>query len=707
METRKPVHYQTISPLVGIWIEVSIYPVKEGGLSVFFRDITQRKEAEEQLKDFSLMLEQQVDNRTAELKKSSGELEKTLAILQHSEELAKIGSWEWKIAEEMFRWSDGMYGLFDLPKGVKVVPEIYVDYAAGADRDVAKRIVKNLRKSHKPFEETMRIDVNGNLRLLRIKASVVHDEKGKPEKMVGVDLDITDIKAAEEKVAETQMWLEQTAAASPDSITIYDLKSRQPVYLNHCLADWIQTTNEELVKMGIEGRLQLIHPDDRLKLLHFNEKVIAADGKTLTLEYRLRTKEGETIWIHNRCRVFKRDDKGKATHLLSFLQDVTEEVLLKEELKERTHFLETVLDANTDRILVLDKDLKVISWNKRAEEIYNRTKESVRSKHFLDIFPKVREDAIYMNGLMRALQGHAVHLPVRKEIYTNFFSEVFFIPLQNNKGEIYGVLNILHDVTKAFEAREELKEFNKTLEHKNRQLEAKNDEITNFAFVASHDLKEPLRKLHTFTSWLLEKEEPSLSTKGKEYIRKSINSIRRMNMLIEDILVLTKVHADKHKGEEVNLNSILERVQTEMNEAVKQHEAEIEADELPIVCGNSNQLFFLFKNIIGNAIKFHREGVPPQVNITAEIIAAGELEGFETVAEHYAKLSFTDNGVGFDMKYAQKIFHVFQRLNQKPEVEGTGIGLAVCKKIMENHDGFIEAESRVGGGTMVHCYFPL
>ncbi|MDQ3278001.1 MAG: PAS domain S-box protein, partial [Bacteroidota bacterium] len=259
LKEKRPVHFQTISPLVGIWIEVSIYPGKDGGMSVFFRDITERKQAEENLKNFTSLLEEQIAERTKELQKN-------LAILQHTEELAQIGSWEYEIASGNFNWSEGMFRLFGLPEGTMVRPETYLDFATEADRAVARRIIKNLKKNPQSFEETIQIKRGGDIRLLKIKGSVVNNENGQPQRILGADLDITDIQQAEKKVAETRHWLEQTALASPDAITIYDLQKKQPFYLNNCLANWLGTTNEALVNMGIDGRLAMIYEDDRLRL---------------------------------------------------------------------------------------------------------------------------------------------------------------------------------------------------------------------------------------------------------------------------------------------------------------------------------------------------------------------------------------------------------------------------------------------------------
>jgi light-regulated signal transduction histidine kinase (bacteriophytochrome) len=179
-----------------------------------------------------------------------------------------------------------------------------------------------------------------------------------------------------------------------------------------------------------------------------------------------------------------------------------------------------------------------------------------------------------------------------------------------------------------------------------------------------------------------------------------------MQILIEDILVLTKIHSDPHKREEVDLNKILKQVMDEMQDELRQTQAIIESKRLSLIKGNQNQVFYLFKNLISNAIKFQKPGNVPQLKIISEIVPGNETE-IAHAHEEYLKISFTDNGFGFDKRYAKKIFQVFQRLHGKHEFEGTGIGLAICKKIMENHEGAITVESELGKGSTFNCYFPL
>lgn len=640
-------------------------------------------------------------------KNAEEELKKNLVLLSYTEHLAQSGSWEYEIETGNFHWSRGMYKIFGLQPQLKISPEIYLDMAVEEDRSVSKKIVQNFRKKHEPFEEILRIKRNNEIRVFKIKGSVITDEKGEPKKIIGADIDITNIKQTEGELKESRHWREEMAKASPDSITIYDLQKKQPVYLNNCLAEWTGTPSQQLIEMGIEGRLKLVHEDDRLKLLQFNSRFAHAnDRDILTLEYRIKKDDGSFMWMHNRSKVFQRDEKGVVTHILSFLQDVTEEIKLREELKRRTEYAETILDSGIDRITVFDRNYRFVGWNKRCSQVHGLAKEQVLGKTILEIFPGVKNYPDVVAAQNTALKGETVHVSTIKDEFTNGYMELFYVPLKNENGDTYAVVNIIHDVTDYVKNTQAVNELNKALESKNAELAQKNEEINHFAFVASHDMKEPLRKIQTFSDWLLQQETEQLSPKGKTLLEKMNTAVKRMDVLLEDILVLTKIHSDQHREDDVDLNKTLLRVEEEMADILRKTQTTIEAGKLLTLKGNANQVFYLFKNLISNAIKFQRPGNVPHVKITAEIVSGHELN-ISSAKEEYAKISFTDNGFGFDQKYAKKIFQVFQRLHGKHEFEGTGIGLAICKQIMENHEGSIDVQSEQGKGSVFSCYFPL
>ena len=250
----------------------------------------------------------------------------------------------------------------------------------------------------------------------------------------------------------------------------------------------------------------------------------------------------------------------------------------------------------------------------------------------------------------------------------------------------------MHDVTNLVRSGEELRVLNAELESKNRELESKNEEITHFGFVASHDLKEPLRKMHTFTDWLLHNE--NFSEDGRHIATRMLASIKRMNWLIEDILVLMRIHTDPHLDAEVDLNTVTGQVAEELGELLSSSGGVVQYESLPRIRANENQMHHLLKNLLGNALKFRHPDRLPVVTVTGE---GSDEEGWT--------ICIRDNGIGFDKRYSRKAFQVFQRLHGKT-YDGTGMGLAICKKIMENHGGTIEVDSEPEQGSSFCCRFP-
>ena len=670
---------------------------KEGGIEAWYRITAVRINNDE--------LVTTAENITVQ-KKAEEEKIKNLTVLQHAEELAAMGSWEYDIVKAKFTWSAGMYQLFNLQEGDKITPAIYLDFVVEEDKPKALFIINALENQPGDFEEVIRIKTAKGQRLIRIKGSVVYDNFNKPARMIGVDLDITEIREAQDKIQQSENLLRQTTLATPDAITIYDLEKKQPAYLNNCLAEWTGYTIDELVNMGYDGRLNLIHHADRKKLIAFNEGMLSAEDGTVNLiEYRLQTKKG-LFWIRNRSKVFKRNDEGKPSHILSVLQDFTEEVKLREMLIRRTRYAEAIIDASIDRIVVYDRELKIIAWNKRSELVTGLKREQVIGKKISEILPSILEDNKTMEALQKSIEGQYSYLPPGPSIDVKGYFESFFIPLTDDTQETYAVLTLMHEVTDLIQRENELKDLNRLLEIKNTELEQKHEEITNFSFIASHDLKEPLRKIHTFSDWLMENEKEKVSPIGQSFIIKMRVAVKRMEMLIDDIMVLTRIHSDRTKDDKADLNMLLEEAKADIGTQLKQTHTVIEADDLPVITANSRQVCYLFRNLISNAIKFQKPGNVPHLTIKAENIKGATLD-IPGAKKDYLKLSFTDNGFGFDCRYSKRIFQVFQRLHDKYEFEGTGIGLAICKKIMENHEGLITAQSETGKGSVFTCYFPL
>ena len=246
------------------------------------------------------------------------------------------------------------------------------------------------------------------------------------------------------------------------------------------------------------------------------------------------------------------------------------------------------------------------------------------------------------------------------------------------------------------------------LEERNLELERNNKELSSFNHVASHDLQEPLRKIQTFISRLEDKESENLSEKGTLYLDRIKTAAARMRLLIDDLLQFSRTNKSEDVLEVTNMNILLENAKQELAENISEKNAKIIADAIPVIKVIPFQIQQLFTNLIGNSLKYSKENKAPLITITHSKVKANSVSKLKNPKyNYYHRITFKDNGIGFDQEYAEKIFVLFSRLHNKNEYSGTGIGLSICKKIVENHQGFIFAESELDKGATFEVFLPL
>lgn len=262
------------------------------------------------------------------------------------------------------------------------------------------------------------------------------------------------------------------------------------------------------------------------------------------------------------------------------------------------------------------------------------------------------------------------------------------------------VIGTLQDITEDIELNAELK-------HKNLELERSNNELASFNYIASHDLQEPLRKIQTFTKLIIEKESASLSEAAKGYLSRVTAAAIRMQHLIDAFLNYSRMSNSKLHFTKTDLNGVIEEVINSLSDQIQENKVVVEKTTLPVLPAVDFQMQQLFVNLISNSIKYRKAGVPPIIRIAAQKIMGKDMEFTDAnPVIQYWKVTLEDNGIGFEQKYSEKIFEVFQRLHNKEEYIGTGIGLAICKKIVQLHKGFITAHGKPGEGARFDIYLP-
>jgi PAS domain S-box-containing protein len=371
-----------------------------------------------------------------------------------------------------------------------------------------------------------------------------------------------------------------------------------------------------------------------------------------------------------------------------------------EELVGTKNFLQLILDSSVDFVGTMDHELKYITINKKASEILNMEHDDIIGKSILEMFPMIKDTDTH-KGMLKALAGEAVHIPQRRGISNNErFFESFFIPLRENK-KVTGILTIVRDITALVDANESLKA-------KNAELERSNTELASFNYIASHDLQEPLRKIQLFSDRITEESAAELPEKAAKNFERITAAALRMRRLIEALLSYSVASRSEIEFEQIDLNKIVQDVKEQILEEDSARNIFIDSEKLPVANVIPVQFQQLLFNLISNSVKYRKPDADLIITITGEKVSGASIKNeFEAEGHEYLKITITDNGIGFSQEYSDKIFGLFQRLHAKNEYSGTGIGLAICRKIMGNHHGFIKALGRDGAGAAFELYFPI
>jgi PAS domain S-box-containing protein len=340
-------------------------------------------------------------------------------------------------------------------------------------------------------------------------------------------------------------------------------------------------------------------------------------------------------------------------------------------------------------IIMLDPQGCIAMWNEGAQRIKGYRAEEIVGQHFSCFYPQAAIDAGFPEKELStaAAEGRFEDEGWRlRKDGSRFWANVIITALRDDGGKLIGFSKITRDLTDRMQAEQALLE-------KSEMLKQSNAELEQFAYVASHDLKEPLRMVASYTGLLAEDWEGKLGAEADQYIRYAVEGAKRMQALIDDLLNYARVGRIGGRTQRVDLQQLAETVLANLEESIHANGAGIEIGELPTVMGNPMLLGQLLQNLIANAIKFHGNA-PPVVQVSS--FERGDQWLF----------AVKDNGIGIEPQYAERIFEVFQRLHGRGEYEGTGIGLAICRKVVEQHGGRIWVESQPGQGSTFYFTMP-
>lgn len=363
------------------------------------------------------------------------------------------------------------------------------------------------------------------------------------------------------------------------------------------------------------------------------------------------------------------------------------------ELEKSEEVRKLIMNAALDAIIGMDRSGNITLWNLQAEKIFGWKEEEVLGKNFSEfVIPQIAGDDMIKDLGSSFKRGKLLNklfeINVLNKYRKEFPVEVFIAPIKQSNKEFFCAF--IKDITERKQNEKALLKLNKKLEKRAEELAASNAELEQFAYIASHDLQEPLRMVSSFLTQLEKKYKEQLDDKAIQYINFAVDGAARMRRIILDLLEYSRAGRKAVEFEEIDMGKLMNDV-LHLNKAViEEKNAVIEMDDLPIIFGARTPLQQVLHNLLGNALKYQEPQKKPHIKISKE------------EKEDYWKFSIRDNGIGIDPQYFDKIFIIFQRLHNRSDYSGSGLGLAICKKIIQYHKGNIWIESELGKGSTFH-----
>jgi len=411
-------------------------------------------------------------------------------------------------------------------------------------------------------------------------------------------------------------------------------------------------------------------------------------------------------WIRVSAQPLFRDGEDEPYAVLVSFDDITDEQLKDEALQTSRDLLSSVLTTSLDGILVFTtvrgdggeiEDFTCALANPQAEKFAGRASDDLIGRRLLDAMPMHREKGLFEAYKDVVETGEPFETEVRYdgEPVSGWF-QIVAVQIED------GCAVTMRDISERKEAVQAMAAANEKLEQRNRALR-------DFAYIASHDLQEPLRKISAFSNLVLEDYGDKVDETGQHYLTRMQDAAQRMSQLINDLLVYSRVTTRARPFEPVDLNEIVDNVQNDLAMQIEDVGGTVDVEPLPTIHADPTQMRQLLQNLIGNALKFRKPDTPPVVTVRATVTSADALEDkrVESNFEEVCKLTVADNGIGFEPKYEDRIFAPFKRLHGRSDYDGTGMGLAICHRIVERHGGDIAVDSTPDEGTTFTILLPV
>ncbi|HEX3165175.1 MAG TPA: ATP-binding protein [Chitinophagaceae bacterium] len=509
------------------------------------------------------------------------------------------------------------------------------------------------------------------------------------------------------ELKESRDLLQSIAEAIPDMVSVQEYPSRKIIYFNREPYGISGLNADELAKKTLEERHKLVHPEDIGSMQEYSDSFKTLPNDNIaTIEYRVLNRLNEWIWLRARGKVFERDEKGNVISIVVVVQDITAQKKGEEEITKQHNILKQAEELAKIGSWEYNIKTKEFLWSDGMYALFNMNRgKQVSPAIYLDHAVEKDRDVAekLISGIERSFQ------PFEKTMDLKIDGEVKAIkikatPLKNDKGEVEKMLGVNMDITASVESAQKIVDLNESLLTMNKELNSLNSELRSFNSITTNNYSEALRHVYINLETIITSDARHLSDSGRANIRRAQSAIQKMKLLTNDIHNYLELYDAGIKKELISPKMIVQDIIREAKEKIEETNVKIEIEELPPLSADPVLFSKLLTHLIDNSIKFRKPGEDPVVKIKHTMINELKNVPVSLTVRPYKIITVTDNCIGFE--YTDKIFELFTQLQHDVKHKGSGMGLAICKKIMEMHSGHITAEAIPGSGASFHCFFP-